>query len=113
MLTVKKISAIEFRLHNREFYCEYSPTNYIDRLRLEIFLQNFIYWFYEKYGIYLYLQQVRVDSVKILFQCYFYATVRRARFEYSYFGSKVAGRGISVNLEHIGNRVLQRIFKKS
>lgn len=43
MKILKKISPTEFRLHNKVFIVEFSPTNYFEKYRLEILFQRLFF----------------------------------------------------------------------
>ena len=80
MFGIKKISPIEFRLSQRSFKVDYSPNNYFEKFQIEIILQNLANWFYWKYGLFLFIQRVRLREHKILLQLYYYPTHLQERF---------------------------------
>jgi hypothetical protein len=74
MLNIKKISPTEFRLHNKLFYVAYSPNNYFETFRFEIVFQYLLMWFFEEFGVYFYIQKLKLIDDTVLFQLYFYKT---------------------------------------
>lgn len=80
MLTTKKISPIEFRLHNKIFSVDFSPENYFEKFRFEIIFQRILFRFYIHYGIYFYIQKLKIVDDKILFQFYYYKTYLFTRY---------------------------------
>ena len=74
MLNIKKISPTEFRLHNKLFYVAYTPNNYFEAFRFEIVFQYLLMWFFEEFGVYFYIQKLKLIDDTVLFQLYFYKT---------------------------------------
>jgi hypothetical protein len=72
MQTAKKISATEFRIHNQLFYVNYTPSNYFNSYHFEIIFQRLLNWFFKFYGLYLYIQKLRVINNYLLVQLYYY-----------------------------------------
>lgn len=86
MYIVRKISPNEFLLHNKIFFLDYSPKNYFEKFRLEIFIQKFIFWVFHRFGIYLYIQKFKIiNATNILIQFYYYKTYLYRR---SYYNNK-------------------------
>jgi hypothetical protein len=83
MITLKKISPTEFRLHNKLFYVAYSPNNYFEAFRFEITFQFLLMWFYRTFGIYFYIQKLKLIDDHILFQLYFYRTFNAPKILYT------------------------------
>ena len=80
MSTNKSVSPAEFRLHNKVFKVDFSPSNYYEKLRFEMIIQKLIFWFWRHYGIYFYIQKLKVLDEKVLLQVYFYKTYLYSRF---------------------------------
>lgn len=74
MSTNKSVSPAEFRLHNKVFQIDFAPSNYFERVRFEIIFQQLVTWFWRQYGIYFYIQKLKVLDEKVLLQVYFYKT---------------------------------------
>lgn len=74
MLNIKKISPTEFRLHNKLFHVAFTPSNYFESYRFEIIFQYLLMWFFEEFGIYFYIQKLKLIDDTILFQLYYYKT---------------------------------------
>ena len=74
MSTNKSVSPAEFRLHNKVFHIDFAPSNYFERIRFEIIFQQLITWFWRQYGIYFYIQKLKMLDEKVLLQVYFYKT---------------------------------------
>lgn len=74
MSTNKSVSPAEFRLHNKIFNIDYAPSNYFEKVRFEILFQQLVVWFWRQYGIYFYIQKLKVLDEKALLQIYFYKT---------------------------------------
>lgn len=74
MSTNKSVSPLEFRLHTKIFHIDFAPSNYFERVRFEIIFQQLITWFWRQYGIYFYIQKLKLLDDKILLQVYFYKT---------------------------------------
>jgi len=74
MQATKKVSATEFRIHNKLSYVNYIPSNYFKAYRFEIILQQLLNWFFTYYGIYLYIQKIKIINEIILIQLYYYKT---------------------------------------
>jgi len=79
MKTLKKISASEFRLHSKNFPIDYSPLNYFEKFRLNILFSRLLFWFFRKYGLYLYCSKLRLLSNRMIFQFYYYRTFYHLR----------------------------------
>ena len=91
MLAQRKISPAEFYIHNKIFFTEYSPANYFETFRLEIFMQNLIFWFFNKYGVYFYIEKFKFVNNKILLQVYYYKTYLYIRKYYKNFVFRFSG----------------------
>lgn len=74
MSTNKSVSPAEFRLHNKVFSLDYAPQNYFERLRFEMVFQQLVTWFWRQYGVYFYIQKLKLLDEKVLLQVYFYKT---------------------------------------
>lgn len=74
MSTNKSVSPSEFRLHTKVFHIDFAPSNYFERIRFEIIFQQLITWFWRQYGIYFFIQKLKLLDEKILIQVYFYKT---------------------------------------
>lgn len=73
-MTNKSVSPAEFRLHNKIFTVDYSPSNYFEKVRFEIIFQHLVTWFWRQYGVYFYVHKLKVVGDKVLVQVYFYKT---------------------------------------
>lgn len=74
MSTNKSVSPAEFRLHNKVFNIDFAPSNYFERIRFEMIFQQLVTWFWRQYGVYFYIQKLKVLDDKVLLQVYFYKT---------------------------------------
>jgi hypothetical protein len=74
MSTNKSVSPAEFRLHNRVFNIDFAPSNYFERIRFEMVFQQLVTWFWRQYGVYFYIQKLKLVDEKALLQVYFYKT---------------------------------------
>ncbi len=74
MTTNKSVSPVEFRLHHKKFNIDFAPSNYFERVRFEIIFQLLITWFWRQYGIYFYIQKLKLLDEKLLLQVMFYKT---------------------------------------
>jgi hypothetical protein len=74
MQAAKKISATEFRIHNKLFYVSYIPSNYFKAYRFEIILQRLLNWFFTFHGLYFYIQKIKIINDILLIQLYYYKT---------------------------------------
>jgi hypothetical protein len=74
MSTNKSVSPAEFRLHNKVFNVDFAPHNYFERVRFEMVFQQLVTWFWRQYGVYFYIQKLKLLDEKALLQVYFYKT---------------------------------------
>jgi hypothetical protein len=74
MKTLKKISPIEFRLHTKKFLNDYSPQNYFEKIRFNVLFSRLLFWFFKRFGLYLYSYKIFLQSEFFLFQFYYYRT---------------------------------------
>ena len=74
MSTNKSVSPAEFRLHNKVFNIDFAPSNYFERIRFEMIFQQLVTRFWRQYGVYFYIQKLKVLDDKVLLQVYFYKT---------------------------------------
>jgi len=80
MKSLRKISPIEHRLHNRSFNIDYAPANYFEKARLEMLLGQLFAWFLDRYGIYFFVQRIRIVNDTVLLQLHYYRTAYHDRF---------------------------------
>jgi hypothetical protein len=103
MKALKKISPVEFRLHQKLFFIEFTPSNYFENFRVEIIFQRLFFWFFKFYGIYFYIQQLKLRHQTLFFQFYFYKTYMFKRF--IQLGS---ARKLAYALTHLQRRKLRK-----
>lgn len=80
MKTLKKISPIEFRLHSKKFVNDFTPLNYFEKFRFTILFSRLLFWFFRRYGIYLYSYKLRILAEHFLFQFFYYRTRQNKRY---------------------------------
>jgi len=80
MKSLRKISPIEHRLHVRSLNIDYAPANYFEKVRLEMLLGQLFAWFLDRYGIYFFVQRIRIIDDTILFQVHYYKTFYHRKF---------------------------------
>lgn len=80
MKTLKKISPLEFRIHSKKFVNDYSPLNYFEKLRFSILFSRLLFWFFRRYGLYLFSYKLRILECHFLFQFYYYRTRQNKRY---------------------------------
>lgn len=80
MKTLKKISPIEFRLHTKKFVSDQSPLNYFEKLRFTILFSRLLFWFFRRYGLYLFSYKLRILEECFLFQFYYYRTRQNKKY---------------------------------
>jgi hypothetical protein len=80
MKSLRKISPIEHRLHNRSFNIDCAPHNYFEKMRLEMLLGQLFAWFLDRYGIYFFVQRVRIVDDTVLLQLHYYKSFYHSKF---------------------------------
>ena len=80
MNTLKNIIPLDFRLHSRRFVNDYTPFNYFEKLRFTILFSRLLFWFFRRYGLYLFSYKLRILEDQFLFQFFYYRTRQNKRY---------------------------------
>lgn len=74
MQSTKKTNPSEFLLHNYQYLVDATPENYFNRFRYELFLQKLLFWFFNRYGLFFFISQLKIRDYFFLVQFYYYKT---------------------------------------
>ena len=74
VLSTKKTNPTEFLLGRYKYQIAGTPQNYFDHVRIELFFQKLLFWFFHRYGLFFFISQFKMRDYYFLVQFYYYKT---------------------------------------